>query len=82
MKNIKSLKVTHLQVNLLLDSNGKLAGLKHTQNNYYYTTMIIELSQNVSDADFEYPSDYTLTERSELSEDSAASSTASSTSSN
>lgn len=64
------------------DSNGKLAGLKHTQNNYYYTTMIIELSQNVSDADFEYPSDYTLTERSELSEDSAAASTASSTSSN
>lgn len=64
------------------DSNGKLAGLKHTQGDYYYTTMIIELSQNVSDADFEYPSDYTLTERSELSEDSAASSTASSTSSN
>ena len=45
-------------------------------------TMIIELSQNVSDADFEYPSDYTLTERSELSKGSAASSTASSTSSN
>ena len=64
------------------DSNGKLAGLKHTQGDYYYTTMIIELSQNVSDADFEYPSDYTLTERSELSEDSAASSTASSNSSN
>ena len=43
--------------------------------------MIIELSQNVSDADFEYPSDYTLTERSELSENSAASSTAASTAS-
>lgn len=64
------------------DSNGKLAGLKHTQGDYYYTTMIIELSQNVSDADFEYPSDYTLTERSELSEDSVASSTSSSNSSN
>lgn len=64
------------------DSDGKLAGLKHTQGDYYYTTMILELSQNVSDSDFEYPSDYKLTERSELSEDSVASSTSSSTSSN
>lgn len=54
--------------------NGKLAGLKHTQGDYYYTTMIIELSQNVSDSDFEYPSDYELKERSELSEDSSVSS--------
>ena len=53
--------------------DGKLAGLKHTSGEYYYTTMILELSQNVSDSDFEYPSDYTLTERAELSEDSVTS---------
>lgn len=64
------------------DSKGKLAGLKHTQGDYYYITMILELSQNVSAADFEYPSDYKLTERSKLSEDSVASSTSSSSSSN
>ena len=71
-----------LDARYYFDSDGKLAGLKHTQGDYYYTTMILELSQNVSDSDFEYPSDYKLTERSELSEDSVASSTSSSTSSN
>ena len=62
--------------------NGKLAGLKHTQDEYYYTTMILELSQDVKDSDFEYPSDYKLIERSELSEDSSTSSNTSTASSN
>ncbi len=62
--------------------NGKLAGLKHTQDEYYYTTMILELSQDVKDSDFEYPSDYKLVERSEVSEDSSTSSNTSTASSN
>lgn len=53
--------------------NGKMVGLKHINGDYYYTTMILELSQDVSDSDFEYPSDYKLEERLEVSEDSIAS---------
>lgn len=62
--------------------NGKLVGLKHISGEYYYTTMILELSQNVSDSDFDYPSDYKLIDSSEVSEESSTSSTASTASSN
>lgn len=53
--------------------DGKMVGLKHINGDYYYTTLILELSQNVSDSDFDYPSDYKLEERLEVTNDSAKS---------
>lgn len=53
--------------------NGTLVGLKHINGDYYYTTMILELDEKISDGEFDYPSDYKLEERLEISGDSTES---------
>lgn len=50
--------------------NGSMVGLKHTNNDYYYTTMIIEINKNIPDGSFDYPAEYTLEESSAESETS------------
>lgn len=49
--------------------NGSIVGLKHINGEYYYTTMVLELGENIPKGEFDYPPEYKLEERLEISDD-------------